>query len=199
MVAVSVGVEVGVDVGVSVAVAVGVSVGVAVGVSVDVAVGVFVGVEVGVSVGVAVGVSVGVSVAVGVGVSVFVGVGVCETVGVFVAVAVDVRVAVGVGVAGRDCASYAPISQRKLIGVLKGRAWPRWSILKEGATPQLFVLMAITLRAGLLRLTMRVCVRVAPPLSANVPNTSVNTLAGVIVTSPPVTFTGQPVPLPVRL
>ena len=57
----------------------------------------------------------------------------------------------------------------------------------------------MTLRAGLLRLTMRACVRVGPPLSANVLNTSVNTLAGVIVTSPPVKFTGQPVPLPVRL
>ena len=136
---------------------------------------------------VAVGVAVGVSVAVAVGV--FVG----------VAVGVDVRVAVGVGVAGADCASYAPISQRPPIAALKGRAWPRWSKLKRGTAPQLLVLMAMALRAGLLRLTMRACVRVAPPLLANVPNTSVNTLAGGMVTSPPVKFPGQPVPLPVRL
>jgi hypothetical protein len=108
-----------------------------------------------VSIGVGVGVSVGVSVAVGVKVGVSVGVGV--NVGVFVAVAVDVRVAVGVEVEGADCASYAPISQRPPMAALKGRAWPRWSKLK-GATPQLFVLMAMALRARLLKLTMRACV-----------------------------------------
>jgi hypothetical protein len=114
-----------------------------------------VGVDAGVSVGVAV--SVTVDVAVGVTVRVAVGVSIAVAVGVFVGVAVgvDVRVAVGVGVEGADCASYAPISQRPPIAALKGRVWPRWSILKEGATPQLFVLMAMALRAGLVRLTMR--------------------------------------------
>ena len=106
---------------VGVFVGVAVSVNVEDGVRVSVGVGVSVRVDVGDSVGVLVGVSVGVSVTVGVNVGVLVGV----FVGVSVNVDVDVRVAVGVGVAGKDCASYAPISQRKLMAVLKGRAWPR--------------------------------------------------------------------------
>ena len=113
---------------------------------------------------VAVVVNVGVAVSVGVAVAVFVGV----AVGVSVGVDVGVSVGVGVGVEGRDCASYAPMSQCAPCG----RVRPFCEVLFTGAAAQTVSspVSIATLPAP------NAMVFVCPPLSARDPKLSADEL-----------------------